>query len=196
MKVTANSKSVLALVGVVAFMTVMAWSAVPFYNWFCKVTGYGGTTTTAERSSDVILDQTMIVRFDASLGRDMPWEFRPLQTKMEIRIGEVGLAFYEAYNPTDRVIAGSATYNVAPFAAGNYFSKIACFCFTQQVLQPGERVQMPVTFYVDPGIVDDPDGKYVNSITLSYTFYETDLPEDAQVTSADPLDGQETTAVN
>ncbi len=196
MSLTPKSKSVLSLVGVVAFMTVMAWSAVPFYNWFCKVTGYGGTTTTASAGSDEILDRTITIRFDASLDRDMPWEFRPMQTKMDIRIGEVGLAFYEAYNPTDRVIAGSATYNVAPFSAGNFFSKIACFCFTEQVLQPGQRVQMPVTFYVDPDIVEDADGKYVNSITLSYTFYETDLPEDAQVTSADPLDGQETTAVN
>ncbi len=196
MSLTPKTKSVLSLVGVVAFMTVMAWSAVPFYNWFCKVTGYGGTTTTASVGSDEILDRTITIRFDASLDRDMPWEFRPMQTKMDIRIGEVGLAFYEAYNPTDRVIAGSATYNVAPFSAGNFFSKIACFCFTEQVLQPGQRVQMPVTFYVDPDIVEDADGKYVNSITLSYTFYETDLPEDAQVTSADPLDGQETTAVN
>ena len=97
---------------------------------------------------------------------------------MELKIGEVGLAFYEAYNNTDRVIAGQASYNVAPFSAGNFFSKIDCFCFTEQVLQPGERVMMPVTFYVDPAIVDDIEGKFVHSITLSYTFYEIDLPVD------------------
>ena len=97
----------------------------------------------------------MIIRFDGSLGAGMPWEFKPAQYEMELKIGEVGLAFYEAYNPTDRVIAGTASYNVAPFSAGNFFSKIDCFCFTEQVLQPGERVMMPVTFYVDPEIVTE-----------------------------------------
>jgi len=97
---------------------------------------------------------------------------------MQLRIGETGLAFYEAYNPTDRVVAGSATYNVAPYEAGGFFTKIDCFCFEEQVLQPGERVMMPVTFYVDPDIVDDRDAKFVKHITLSYTFYEIDLPEE------------------
>ncbi len=177
-------KVVLPLVGLVAFMTAASFAAVPFYNWFCAVTGYGGTTTTASAAppSDAVLDQSMIIRFDASLGVDMEWEFKPVQFEMELKIGETGLAFYEAYNPTDRVIAGTASYNVAPFSAGNFFSKIACFCFTEQVLQPGERVLMPVTFYVDPAIVDDIEGKFVHSITLSYTFYETDLPvEQAQL---------------
>ena len=171
-------KVVYPLIGLVLFMTAGSFAAVPFYNWFCAVTGYGGTTTTAAvaLSDDQILDQTMIIRFDASLGADMDWEFKPAQFEMELKIGEVGLAFYEAYNPTDRVIAGTASYNVAPFSAGNFFNKIDCFCFTEQVLQPGERVMMPVTFYVDPGIVDDIEGKFVHSITLSYTFYETDLP--------------------
>ena len=104
-----------------------------------------------------------------------------MQTEMTLRIGETGLAFYEAYNPTDRVVAGSASYNVAPFAAGYHFTKIECFCFTQQVLQPGERVQMPVSFYVDPDIIEDREAKNLKSITLSYTFHETDLP--AEVTS-------------
>jgi cytochrome c oxidase assembly protein subunit 11 len=98
---------------------------------------------------------------------------------MELKIGETGLAFYEAYNPTDRVVAGSAAYNVTPYEAGGFFTKIQCFCFEEQVLQPGERVQMPVTFYVDPAIVEDRDAKYVHTITLSYTFYEIDLPEKA-----------------
>ncbi|MGI9370022.1 MAG: cytochrome c oxidase assembly protein, partial [Ruegeria sp.] len=99
------------------------------------------------------------------------------EREMKIRIGETGLAFYEAYNPTDKPIAGQASYNVTPYAAGGYFQKIACFCFDEQVLQPGERVEMPVTFFVDPEIVDDPESKYVHTITLSYTFYEIDLPE-------------------
>ncbi len=177
-------KVVLPLIGLVVFMTAGSFAAVPFYNWFCAVTGYGGTTTTASvaPSADKILDQSILIRFDGSLGAGMEWEFKPAQFEMELKIGEVGLAFYEAYNPTDRVIAGTASYNVAPFSAGNFFSKIDCFCFTEQVLQPGERVMMPVTFYVDPGIVTDLEGKFVHSITLSYTFYETDLPvEQAQL---------------
>ncbi|WP_197916064.1 cytochrome c oxidase assembly protein [Thiosulfatihalobacter marinus] len=179
MAVIGPKKTLLQTVGVVVVMGALAWASVPFYNWFCRVTGFGGTTNVAETGSDVILDQTIKVRFDASKERGMPWEFKPMQREMEIRIGETGLAFYEAYNPTDRVIAGSASYNVAPFDAGGYFTKIDCFCFTEQVLQPGERVSMPVTFYVDPGIVDDRDAKFVKSITLSYTFYEIDLPEDS-----------------
>ncbi len=173
-------KVVLYLVGLVAFMGAGSYAAVPFYNWFCAVTGYGGTTTTAAVGSDIVLDQTMLVRFDASLEAGMEWEFKPSQFSMELKIGEVGLAFYEAYNPTDRVIAGSASYNVAPFSAGNYFSKIECFCFTETVLQPGERIMMPVTYYIDPEIVNGREAKMVNSITLSYTFYEIDLPEEQQ----------------
>ena len=116
----------------------------------------------------------------------MPWEFKPVQREMELRIGETGIAFYEAFNPTDRPVAGTASYNVTPYDAGAYFSKIACFCFTEQVLQPGERVQMPVTFYVDPEIVDDRDAKFTKVITLSYTFYETELPETTAQVMSDP----------
>ena len=108
----------------------------------------------------------------------MPWEFKPVVYEMDLRLGETGLAFYEAYNPTDRVIAGTASYNITPDAAGGYFNKIACFCFTEQVLQPGERVQMPVSFFVDPAILADEDGKLVHEITLSYTFHETELTEE------------------
>lgn len=191
-----NKKLVIALVSLVAFMGAMSFAAVPFYNWFCAVTGYGGTTATASSTTaSEILDETILIRFDASTDRDMEWSFKPVQRTMELRIGEVGLAFYEAHNPTDRVIAGTASYNVAPFTAGEFFTKIDCFCFTQQVLQPGETVQMPVTFYVDPEIVSDRDGKYVHSITLSYTFYETDLPEEQEVTLA-PVDNDNNTAVN
>jgi cytochrome c oxidase assembly protein subunit 11 len=174
------NKTVLRLVGVVVFMGGLAWASVPFYDWFCRVTGFGGVTGVAETGSEEILDQTIKVRFDASKERGMPWEFKPMAREMEIRIGETGLAFYEAYNPTDRPIAGSASYNVTPYEAGGFFTKIDCFCFEQQVLQPGERVQMPVTFFVDPEIVTDRDAKFVHTITLGYTFYEIDLPEEAQ----------------
>ncbi len=170
-------KTVAQTVGVVVLMGGLAWASVPFYDWFCRVTGFGGTTGVSEVASDDILDQTIKIRFDASLERSMPWEFTPTVREMELRIGETGLAFYEAYNPTDKPVAGSASYNVAPYEAGGFFSKIDCFCFEEQVLAPGERVQMPVTFYVDPEIVTDRDAKYVHTITLSYTFYQIDLPE-------------------
>ena len=176
-------RTVLPLVGVIVFMTGMGFAAVPLYDWFCRVTGYGGTTTTAAASSDTVLDQTILVRFDASKDRGMAWDFRAAQPKMEIRIGETGLAFYRAHNPTDRPIAGQASYNVAPFLAGEFFTKIDCFCFQEQVLQPGQTVEMPVTFYVDPAIVEDDAGAKVREITLSYTFYEIDLPEGTEIRS-------------
>ena len=175
-----KTKTLAQTIGVVIFMGGLAWASVPLYDWFCRVTGYGGATNVADTASDEILDQTILVRFAASLERDMPWEFTPVAREMELRIGETGLAFYEAYNPTDRPIAGTASYNVAPFAAGSYFAKIDCFCFELQVLQPGERVMMPVTFYVDPDIVEDREAKHTNHITLSYTFHVTDMPEDYQ----------------
>ncbi len=170
-------KTLAQTVCVVVVMGTLAWASVPFYDWFCRVTGYGGATVTG-LGADAVLDQTIAIRFDASVERDMPWVFRPMERQMDLRIGETGLAFYEAYNPTDRVIAGSASYNVSPHEAGGFFTKIDCFCFQEQVLQPGERVQMPVTFYVDPEIVTDRDAKFVKHITLSYTFYEIDLPQD------------------
>ncbi len=177
MAMDAKMKTLAQTSALVIFMGALAWASVPFYDWFCRVTGFGGVTATADAGSDVILDQTIKIRFDASKERDMPWTFKPMQREMELRIGETGLAFYEAHNPTDRPIAGTAAYNVAPYEAGGFFTKIDCFCFEEQILQPGETVQMPVTFYVDPEIVTDRDAKYVHTITLGYTFYETDLPE-------------------
>ena len=171
-------RTAVQLVGVVVTMASLSFAAVPFYDWFCRVTGFGGTTSVAESGSDVVLDQTVKVRFDASLEQGMPWSFKPVQRSMEVRIGETGLAFYEAHNPTDRPVAGTASFNVYPYAAGGYFTKIECFCFTEQVLQPGETVQMPVSFYVDPAMVDDPEGQFVHEIVLSYTFHETPLPEE------------------
>jgi cytochrome c oxidase assembly protein subunit 11 len=183
----ANNKLAQRLAVLVTAMLILSFASVPFYNWFCRVTGFAGVTQTAETGSDRILDQTIQVRFDGSLERDMPWEFKPVAHTMELKIGETGLAFYEAYNPTDRVIAGTASFNVFPYDAGSYFTKIDCFCFEMQILQPGERVQMPVTFYIDPEIVDDPEAKYIKSITLSYTFHVTDLPSE-QAALAVPVD--------
>ncbi|EIE50474.1 cytochrome C oxidase assembly protein [Salipiger aestuarii] len=180
MAIDRKSRTVLQLVGVVVFMGAMAWASVPFYNWFCRVTGFAGTTNVATGPSSEILDRKIKIRFDGSKARGFGWDFKPAQTEMTLRIGEEGLAFYEAYNPTDRPIAGQAAYNVYPYEAGGYFNKIECFCFTEQVLMPGERVMMPVSFFVDPEIVDDEDAKYTKHITLSYTFYEIDLPDGAQ----------------
>ena len=125
-------KTVTQTVGVVVLMGGLAWASVPFYDWFCRVTGFGGATGVSEVASEDVLEQTVKVRFDASKERGMPWEFKPMERQMELRIGETGLAFYEAYNPTDRVVAGSASYNVTPYEAGGFFTKIDCFCFEQQ----------------------------------------------------------------
>lgn len=173
-----KNRTLAQLVAVALTMLSLSFAAVPFYDWFCRTTGYGGTPQRAEAATGTILDQTVKIRFDASVEAGMPWAFKPVVRTMDIRIGETGMAFYEAHNPTDRVIGGTASFNVFPDTAGGYFTKIACFCFSEQVLQPGETVQMPVTFFVDPSIVDDPDAKFVHEITLSYTFHETPLPED------------------
>ena len=167
------NRTALKLVGLVALMASLSFAAVPFYSWFCQVTGYAGTSQRSAEAPkpDQVLDRTVTIRFDASKDTGMPWEFKAMQSTMVLKIGETGLAFFEAYNPTDHVTAGQASYNVTPDLAGGYFTKIACFCFTEQVLQPHERVQMPVTFYVDPAMVADTEAKYIKEITLSYTFH-------------------------
>ena len=164
-------KTAALLVGVAVTMASLSFAAVPFYKWFCQVTGFAGTTSVAIAAPDVVSEKTVLVRFDASLDAGMPWDFKPVQHEMTLKIGETGLAFFEAHNPTNRVVAGTASYNVFPYTAGAYFDKIACFCFEMQVLQPGETIQMPVSFFVDPSILDDPEAKFATEITLSYTFH-------------------------
>ena len=169
-----------------AAMLGMGYAAVPLYDLFCRVTGFGGTTQRATESDAALAEQmaqsaggrTMSIRFDASTARDVPWTFRPEQPTDRVQIGQRDLAFYTARNNSDVPITGTATFNVEPEQTGRYFNKIQCFCFTEQVLQPGERAVMPVTFYVDPEITEDTKAKYAKSITLSYTFHETPLPED------------------
>jgi len=185
-QIEGTTKTALQTGALVLTMASLSFAAVPFYRWFCQVTGFAGTTSVAESESDVILDQTITVRFDASLASGMPWTFTPVAREMTLRLGETGLAFYEAHNPTSRVVAGSASYNVTPSSAGGYFDKIACFCFEEQVLQPGETVLMPVSFFVDPEILQDREGKYVHTITLSYTFYEIPLSFEEQQAALDP----------
>ncbi len=169
-------RTVVQLVTVVVVMGALSWASVPFYSWFCKVTGFGGVTNVVETASDVILDRDMTIRFDGTTDPSLPWSFKPVQREMTVKIGQTALAYYEATNTSNRPVAGQATYNVVPYEAGGFFDKIECFCFTEQVLQPGETVMMPVSFFVDPAIVDDRDAKYVHTITLSYTFFEIPLP--------------------
>ena len=161
----------LLLAGVVACMVGLSFAAVPLYDLFCRVTGFGGTPARAVEAPGVVSDDLVTVRFDASLARGMPWVFRPVEREMELALGEQGLAFYRAYNPTSKPVKGIASFNVVPFAAGAHFSKVECFCFVEQTLAPGEAVEMPVAFFVDPAIRDDPEAKDVEEITLSYTFF-------------------------
>jgi len=176
------------LAGALALMAVgmvgMSFAAVPLYDLFCRVTGYGGTTQRADAGSEIILDKLITIDFDANTGKDMPWKFKPVKRKVQLRIGETGIAYYEATNPTDKTVTGTASFNVSPQKVGQYFSKIDCFCFTEQTLKPGERVDMPVTFYVDPEIASDINTQEVETITLSYTFYVTEPEEDEESNSA------------
>jgi len=161
----------LCMTGIAFAMVGLSYAAVPLYQIFCQVTGYGGTTQRAERAPDTVLDRNITIRFDANVGRGMGWKFRPVQRSMELKIGESALAFYEAKNLTKTKLTGTATFNVSPVAAGRYFNKIECFCFTEQTLQPGARADMPVTFFIDPEIVNDPEARNIKEITLSYTFF-------------------------
>ncbi|SET66998.1 cytochrome c oxidase assembly protein [Paracoccus homiensis] len=178
-----NSRTVLALVGVVVTMGALAWAAVPFYSWFCRVTGFGGTTQVSTAAPDQVLDEVIRVRFDANIDKDVPWTFRPMQTKMDVRLGESAMAYYEAINNSDQTITGTASYNVAPEVSGYYFDKIECFCFTEQTLKPGERIEMPINFFVDPELIEDGDAAWVRDITLSYTFHLTE-PKQAALDAA------------
>lgn len=163
--------TVAALVAVLAGMGGLTYAAVPLYQLFCRVTGFGGTTQVAEAAPETIADRVITVRFNTDVGRDMPWRFRTPQRAMTVRVGEVAIAYFSAENPSDESVTGTAVFNVTPFKAGPYFSKIACFCFDEQTLAPGERVEMPVTFFIDPAIMDDVNVDDVNTITLSYTAF-------------------------
>lgn len=168
-----NKQIAYLVIAVVIGMVGMAYAAVPLYDLFCRVTGYGGTTQVAgdQQSAPLLSDRDIKVRFNAMNHRDMPWVFRPKNTSAVIKVGERAIAYYEAYNPTDQIITGTATYNVTPHKIGPYFIKIDCFCFTEQTLKPGERVDMPVIYYIDPDMIEEDDLSRVHEITLSYTFF-------------------------
>jgi cytochrome c oxidase assembly protein subunit 11 len=155
----------------VAVMVGAAFAAVPFYNWFCRTTGYGGTTQVASVAPAGMLDRRITVRFDANVSSGLPWRFTPEVNSIDLHIGEVATIYYDVVNTSARVTEGQASYNVSPPTVGAYFTKINCFCFTQQRLAPGEKRQMAVVFYVDPALVKDSDQDDLNTITLSYTFY-------------------------
>jgi cytochrome c oxidase assembly protein subunit 11 len=164
-------------IAIVATMVGMAFASVPLYRLYCQATGFAGTTQRAEKPSTVVLDRTVTVRFDANVSPDLPWTFEPEQSKLEVKIGENTLAFYKAINNSDHPITGEAVFNVTPDAAGLHFNKVQCFCFTQQTLQPGQKADMAVSFYLDPAFVDDAETKNISELTLSYTFYPVAAPK-------------------
>lgn len=169
-----NRRVALIALGGALVMLGLGYASVPLYRMFCQVTGFGGTTqraSAAEASSVKVAAGTISVRFDANLDRDMPWRFAPEQVTQDMRVGARKMAYFKAENLSDRPITGVASFNVTPEQAGKYFKKVQCFCFNRQTLQPHQSVDMPVIYFVDPAILDDPDAKDVQQITLSYTFH-------------------------
>ena len=171
---TRHNLLALSLVGLVAGMVGLSFASVPLYRMFCQVTGYGGLPQRADKAPGEVLDRTIRIRFDGNVDHGLPWTFAPVQQTIDVKIGETALAFFKATNETSAPVSGTAIFNVAPELAGRYFTKIECFCFKQQTLAAGQSVEMLVTFFVDPKIVEDEDTKNMSEITLSYTFYRSD----------------------
>lgn len=172
-----NARTGLAVFFVVCGMAGLAFAAVPLYDLFCRVTGFGGTTQVSEALPGEILDRVITIKFNADTSRDMLWDFKPEMREIDVRIGERGLTAYSARNTSDKPTAGTAIYNVTPLKAGQYFHKIQCFCFDEQILAPQEEVSMPVMFYVSPELDQDPNMDDVSTITLSYTFFPAESKE-------------------
>ena len=185
------------MVGVVLAMNGFAYAMVPAYRAFCQQFGFAGTPKVAEEapeSGEILLDRRLTVRFNSDIEPSLNWHFKPVQRSMDLQVGDTGLAFYEASNLADHPIAGTATFNVTPLKAAPYFVKIECFCFTEQTLSPGQTVDMPVTFFVDPAIAEDKNLDDVTTITLSYTFFRD--PEAEAAREAASLDTREIPQVN
>ena len=177
-----NRNLMMMLVGVVAGMIGLAYGSVPLYELFCKATGFGGTPQRADTNNSIVGSRDMIVTFNTDLGAGMPWHFRPEVPKMDVRTGVTYTALFVAENPTDQTVTGSATFNVSPDVFGQYFVKVQCFCFDKQVLKPGERVEMPVVFFLDPKLEQDPYLNKLRDVTMAYTFFQVENdPETAQV---------------
>jgi cytochrome c oxidase assembly protein subunit 11 len=174
-----------------ACMVGAAFAAVPFYTWFCRTTGFAGTTQVSRAAPDHVLSRTISVRFDSNVTPGLPWKFEPEQNEIKLHIGEVATVHYKVINESARKITAQASYNVSPPTVGAYFDKINCFCFTEQTMKPGETREMTVVFYVDPALTKDADQAQLNNITLSYTFYPVREPSrpvaDATTTSTDKL---------
>ena len=181
---TRNRRLVVVPFVVAAAMVGASFAAVPLYEAFCRITGYGGTTRVADAAPERAIDRRIVVRFNADVDRALPWRFAPAQDRIELRVGEQGLAFYRARNLSGSPVTGTATFNVTPQKAGQYFNKIDCFCFTEQRLEAGAEADMPVAFFVDPAIADDPNLDDVTTITLSYTFFRTEEDPDRVVRAA------------
>lgn len=192
-----NSGNVIVAAVCLAFFTGMigmAYAAVPLYKMFCQATGYGGATRRAtQQYADRVLDRDITVRFDANIA-GVPWQFQPVQRSMTIKIGETVQAQYQAVNKFDRPVTGRATFNVQPELAGPYFNKVECFCFTDTTLEPGQTLDMPVVFYVDPDIVNVPELKDMKTITLSYTMFPVEKSK--PVASSVPVKGSSKTISN
>lgn len=181
-----NRRTMVVLASIATLMVGAAFAAVPLYEVFCQVTGYGGTTQRADVGSDRVIDREIRVLFNADQAGDLPWRFDPAQREMKVKVGQNSLAFYRAENRSTEAVTGVATYNVTPLSAGIYFSKVECFCFTEQVLEAGQEVDMPISFFIDPEIADDPNMDHVRTITLSYTFYRQDDVEDDAASADQP----------
>jgi cytochrome c oxidase assembly protein subunit 11 len=160
----------------VAVMVGMSYAAVPFYDWFCRSTGFGGRPQIVTSGPQQALARTITVRFDANMGAGLPWRFEPERNSIDVKLGEVVTIYYTVVNESARETVGLAAYNVAPTTAGSYFSKINCFCFTEQRLKPGEKRELAVVFFVDPALATDSDQDDLNTLTLSYTFYPVREP--------------------
>jgi cytochrome c oxidase assembly protein subunit 11 len=184
-----NLNLLMFLTGILAFMVGLTYAAVPLYRIFCAHTGFGGTPVRADGSQVSVrpIDRTVTVTFTGDVNQDLPWAFYPKQNKIEARVGETYLAFFEAENLTDKPITGQATYNVSPEPWGPYFVKIQCFCFNQQTLQPHEKVEMPVTFYLDPALAKDHLLDRMSDVTLSYTFFKSAEPQQSTTAGAAAL---------
>jgi cytochrome c oxidase assembly protein subunit 11 len=183
-----NHRIVAAALGVfVLSMIGAAYAAVPLYDMFCRLTGFGGTPLVATAAPQRVLDRTIKVRFDGNVSAGLDWRFRPVQREIEVKVGETALAFFRAKNMSSKAQWGMATYNVTPDITGAYFNKMHCFCFDKQQLQAGEEVDMPVQFFIDPSIADEASLNGIDTITLSYTFFAAEPPVVAGTTSAPKL---------
>lgn len=176
-----HRKVAIRAASIAVVMLGMAYAAVPLYQMFCQVTGFAGTTQRATSAPSQVLDRKITIRFDSNVSNGLVWRFAPTERTVDVKIGENKIAFYRASNPSDQPVTGTATFNVAPEAAGRYFNKIECFCFTEQTLKAGESVEMPVSFFVDPEIVNDSDARHISQITLSYTFYPVNEKQASKV---------------